>query len=160
MYIAFIAMYIAMMYIPSYHEYPWFNTMSWHTTKPIILPKLGQVAQNPSNVVSLSGEHTLWTSGNKLGQVKDCKYPLTPIKKTNIAKADPPVIKSIDIGTKQYYMEHSSIATHNALIGLLNGQMAITKLPNPINNNITESTIPINCSYILIYCGKYDLLNE
>lgn len=148
------------MYMPTCQLYPLLSTISWQTTNPIILPKLGQVAQKPSSVVSLSGEHTLWTSGSKLGQVKDCKNPLNPISMTRTANALSPVIIDIEIGTKQYYSEQSSRATQIAWIGFESGRTAIRKLPSPINNSITESTMPINYYDTLICYGRNDLLNE
>jgi hypothetical protein len=64
---------------------------------------------------------------------------------TSIVKAVFPVRFDIEIGIKQYYNEQSRRAIHTALIGFYKGRIAIIKLPNPINSNITESTMPIIC---------------
>lgn len=143
-----------MIYIPTYQLNPLLRTKYWQMTNPKILPKLGQVAQNPNIVVSLSGEQTVWTKGRRFGHVKDCRKPLKPIKMTKVANAGGPDIMSIDKGTKQYSNAQKTIAIHNARIGFDKGLIAIIKLPKPMNSNITESTIPISCYYILIYSGK------
>lgn len=95
-------MYVAMINMLTSQLSPLFRTINWQTTNPSIFPKLGQVAQNPSKVVSLSGDQTECTNGSKLGHMNDCKYPLRPIKMTSTANAPEPYIFFIETGTRQY----------------------------------------------------------